>query len=396
MTPAPGDCRIQLDVISEGYDRRSEWFQPRIGLIPPATAVLTMTRALLWGSDVFTAVCIATSGDAGRTWTPPAPCPELDRRRLADGTEVCPCDMTPAWHAPSRCLLATGHTATYHPGPTGGLRIGNSHPRDVAYASLDPATGRWDDWQTLAVPDRDAFYWCSAGCAQRLDLPGGDVLLPVSIMDRASVGDNSWHGCFATRVARCVYDGRTLSAVEFGDALTVAEPRGLYEPSLALFQGRFFLTLRNDLRGYVAVGRDGLRFGRPQPWRFDTGEELGSYNTQQHWIARDDRLFLVYTRRGAENDHVFRHRAPLFMAEVDTERLCVRRDTEQILVPERGAQLGNFGVVNVDAGEAWVVTSEGMQGDARNPMDVTLAERRGADNRVYLCRLRWPPSPAAP
>ena len=28
-------------------------------------------------------------------------------------------------------------------------------------------------------------------------------------------------------------------------------------------------------------------------------------------------IFLVYTRKGVGSDHVFRHRAPLFMAQVD-------------------------------------------------------------------------------
>jgi hypothetical protein len=81
--------------------------------------------------------------------------------------------------------------------------------------------------------------------------------------------------------------------------------------------GRYYLTLRNDVRGYVSVSDDGLHFAEPKPWTFDDGAELGSYNTQQHWLAHRDGLFLVYTRRGANNDHIVRHRAPLFMARVD-------------------------------------------------------------------------------
>ena len=44
------------------------------------------------------------------------------------------------------------------------------------------------------------------------------------------------------------------------------------------------------------------------------GQALGSYNTQQHWISHGDSLYLIYTRRGANNDHVFRNRAPIFIA----------------------------------------------------------------------------------
>jgi len=141
------------------------------------------------------------------------------------------------------------------------------------------------------------------------------------------------------------------------------------------------LTLRNDVRGYVAAGEDGLHFCEPRPWTFDDGSDLGNYNTQQHWVTHSDALFLVYTRRGADNDHVFRHRAPLFMAQVDPERLCVLRDTERVLVPERGARLGNFGVCDVDERETWVVVTEWMQ-----PVG---CEQYGSDNSVYVARIVW-------
>ncbi len=388
MTRAVG-YELELQTISEGYDRQTEWFQPRVGVIPPSTAVLTMTRARLWGSDIFTAVQELRSEDFGRTWSEPAVHRTLDRRVLPDGVEVCPCDLTPAWHAPTRKLLMTGHTANYHPGEQGGLIVDNSRPRDVVYSVYDEAARTWAEWQTLALPDRDRFFWASAGCGQRVDLPNGDVLLPIAFMDREGVGSNFWHACFRTTVTRCGFDGADLRYLEHGNEMSVPEPRGLCEPSLTQYAGRFYLTLRNDVRGYVTVGDDGLHLAEPKPWAFDDGQKLGSYNTQQHWITHGEGLFLTYTRRGANNDEVFRHRAPLFIAEVDPERLCVLRDTERELVPNHGAQLGNFGALNASPQESWVITSEGMQGDAKEPMNLSLTEGRGADNRVYLCRIVW-------
>ncbi|MGD9496462.1 MAG: sialidase family protein [Armatimonadota bacterium] len=383
------DYEIRLDVICEGYDRETEWFQPRVGIIPPTTAVLTMTRARLWGSDIFTAVQELRSDDLGHTWSGPVVHRSLDRRALPDGTEVCPCDLTPAWHAATGTLLMTGHTATYYGGERGGLIVDNSHPRDIVYSTYDADAQRWSEWRILEPPDRDCFFWVSAGCAQRVDLPDGDVLLPVSRMSREAVGDNFWRGCFAATVVRCGFDGTILRWIEHGDELSVPEPRGLYEPSLTRFGERYYLTLRNDLRGYVAAGDDGLHFARAVPWRFDDGAELGSYNTQQHWVTHSEGLFLTYTRRGASNDHVIRHRAPLFIARVDPERLVVLRESERVLVPEKGAQLGNFGVADASRAESWVVTSEGMHGDAQDPMNVRLSEARGANNRVWLARLIW-------
>jgi hypothetical protein len=303
--------------------------------------------------------------------------------------EVCPCDLTPAWHARTGKLLMTGHTAVYAEGDKGDLLLDNSHPRDVAYAVFDEGTRQWAEWRTLEPPDRDRFFWTGAGCTQRVDLDNADILLPIYAMDRAAVGDNFWHGCFRAMVLRCRFDGAKLTYLEHGDELTVPVPRGFCEPSLTYYAGRYYLTLRNDVKGYVATGTDGLHFGEPKPWTFDDGEELGSYNTQQHWVTHGEGLFLTYTRRGANNDEIFRHRAPLFMAEVDPERVCVRRATERILVPNHGAQLGNFGTANASTAESWVVTSECMQGDAKDPMNLLLTEARGANGRVYLCRILW-------
>jgi hypothetical protein len=387
--PTPLDYDIQLDVISEGYDRETEWFQPRIGVIPPTTAVLTMTRARLWGSDIFTALQEMRSEDLGRTWSDPVAHKTVDRRTLPSGVDVCPCDLVPDWHAKTGKLLATGHTACYHPGDQGTVIADNTVTREIAYTVYDADAHSWSQWATMELPDRDKFFWASAGCAQRVDLTGGDTLLPISFMPRTDIGDNFWNSCFSTTVLRCSFDGETLRYVERGNEMSVPEPRGLYEPSLTGFDGRYYLTLRNDVRGYVTVGDDGLHYERIIPWAFDDGEELGSYNTQQHWVTHSDGLFLTYTRRGADNDHVIRHRAPLFIAQVDPERLCVLRETERILVPDRGAQLGNFGALNASPEESWVVTSEGMHGDANDPMNLDLSEARGADNRVWLARIIW-------
>jgi hypothetical protein len=100
-----------------------------------------------------------------------------------------------------------------------------------------------------------------------------------------------------------------------------------------------------------------------------------------------DALYLVYTRRNANNDHIFRHRAPLFIAQVDPEKLCVIRETEQILVPERGARLCNFGVVRVSENESWVAVTEWMQAKAPNQYDYAACEKYGSDNCIYLAKI---------
>ena len=97
---------------------------------------------------------------------------------------------------------------------------------------------------------------------------------------------------------------------------------------------------------------------------------------------QDKELFLAYTRRGASNDHIFRNRAPLFIAQVDTRTLRVIRDTERVLVPENHAPLGNFGVCQLSESEPLVVTSEYL---LRN------TKRAGEPNRVLMAKIRWSP-----
>ncbi len=182
-------------------------------------------------------------------------------------------------------------------------------------------------------------------------------------------------------MVQCAFDGRELKYRRHGTELTLEVDRGLVEPSLVGFKGRYYLTIRNDRKGYVAVSDDGLRFGPIRPWVFDDGKDLGSYNTQQHWLAHSGGLFLAYTRRGANNDHILRHRAPLFLAQVDPDKLHVLRATEQVLMPERGATLGNFGATVVTERESWVTDAEGVWNDA--------ARKRGAKGATFLARVLW-------
>jgi hypothetical protein len=172
--------------------------------------------------------------------------------------------------------------------------------------------------------------------------------------------------------------------------LTRQGGRGLCEPSVVPFRGKYYLTLRNDQCGYATVSDDGLDYAPIETWCFDDGAELGSYNTQQHWLAHRDGLFLVYTRRGADNDHIVRHRAPLFMAAVDTENLRVLRATEKVVVPERGAEMGNFGAVAINENESWVTVSEGMF--------MKDSKERGAEGATFVARILWttPNTPATP
>jgi len=194
---------------------------------------------------------------------------------------------------------------------------------------------------------------------------------------------------YSSTVMRLSFDGATLKYIEHGDEITSPDVRGICEPSLTCFSGEYFLSLRNDLTGYVTKGADGLHFAEIKPWCFDDGENLGNYDTQQRWISHSDGLFLAYTRKGADNDHVMRRRSPIFIAEVDPEKLCVIRETERVLVPERGARTGNFHVTDVNESESWLFVAEWMQSSGKNPFDCTICEKFGSNNSIYAARILW-------
>ena len=364
------DYDVQLDTVCSGFDKETCWVHPRAGTIPGETPIVVMTtqKLLLSGSDVFYALNEMRTDDLGATWTGPVEHETLGRRQEPEMVAVI-CDFTPKWHAKSGKLLGTGHVARYV-----GNHLARVYPRQTSYSWYDPEARTWAPWRTVDMPDDPKFYSSGAGSTQRVDLPNGDILLPFYFKGKGEKIASS-------AVMRCRFDGETLEYVEHGTEMTVDEPRGLGEPSLASFKGRFYLTLRNDVKGYVASGTGGLHFDSPRPWTFDDGTELGSYNTQQHWVTHGDGLFLVYTRRDPKHDHVFRHRAPLRIAQVDPDGLCVVRATERVLVPERGARLGNFAVTKVSEQETWVTVAEWMQ-----PVG---CEQYGSDNSVYAARIIW-------
>ena len=70
------------------------------------------------------------------------------------------------------------------------------------------------------------------------------------------------------------------------------------------------------------------------------------------------------------------------------ETLTVKRDTERILMPERGARFGNFGVCEVSENETWVTDAEWMQ---KNGPDIVIKpnNKYGAENSLYAVRLLW-------
>ena len=375
-TPTP-DFTIERSVALLSGD--DAWFtQARASVLPGGdqsapSVIIVAQRTGRTGTHNYQDFFQIRTDDMGKTWSKPRALVSLRRAVFNDkGDERVVGDFWPKLHEPSGVVFGTGKTFTFR----GGKNEDKSGER-VSYSVYNPETKQWNGLNVLDIPKWDrtgaAILEPNAGCTQRVDLPGGNVLLPIRYRRSGSKGHQ-----YTTIVARCGFDGEKLTYKTYGSELTINRDRGLCEPSLAQFQGRFFLTIRADHSAFVARSDDGLNYEPIREWTFDDGKVLGSYNTQQHWVTHPKGLFLVYTRRGANNDHIMRHRAPLFIAQVDPERLCVLRDTERVVLPEENATLGNFGVVKVTPKETWVIASE----YPRN-------QRINDKNRTQVAKIIW-------
>ena len=354
------------------------WFHPRPCLVPQqdGNPFVLMTLQEISGSDYFGPVHWTRTDDLGKSWTEPELIPGFDRRDVPghEGLKVGVCDVVPQYHPQTDTTLALGHCVFYR----GRHFSRNDQLSRYPTYCVRKADGTWSDRKKLEWNDPRGSHIYTNNCGQRVVLPNGDLLLAFTFGPKAN-------GRMVAGV-RCTFDGESLSIKEVGPPLVHNVKRGLLEPSLTEFQGRFYLTIRaEDDRGYVSVSEDGLNWSEKQPWMWDNGEPLTMSTTQQHWLTHSEGLYLVYTRKAEHNTNVIRWRAPLWVAKVDPVKRVLLKETERVVHPLVGdgvkepdevALMGNFHVANVTPKESWVTVGEWMP-------------RRNARGNTLLARIQW-------
>ena len=348
---------ISNEVLIEGRNGQNpSWFHPRACMVPePAGARIFMTLQEITGSDTFSPVHWMSSPDRGKTWSQPEPVPALGRLPAVEGVQEGVCDVVPEWHPQTGSVLAMGHTVFYR--KKGFFK--EQPARKPVYAVWKDGT--WGPRKYLEWNDPRGSHIYSNNCGQRVVLPDGRILLAFTYGNDPSK-PRSVSGVL------CQFDGQTLTVEKVGEEIKGDSGRGLLEPSLTSFHGRFYLTIRaEDRRAYVCAGEDGLQWTPRKAWTWEDGTPLMTNSTQQHWVTHSDALYLAYTRRDETNANVMRWRAPLWIAQVDPEKLCLIRATERVLIPMTGdgvndapnvPLMGNFHVTNVTPQESWITDGE--------------------------------------
>lgn len=351
----------QTNIVRSGYDGKKCLVHARCcrkeGMMLATAQYLNVD-----GGDLFSGLYMSQSFDGGRNWTEFVP--QENMRAVEIGEDIYGlCDATPMYHHKTGKILVLGDTIHYKVGGMGPA----DRSRSAFYGVFDEEKNAFKEPKIIEMPEGYYPIW-GCGSGQSLEMENGDLLIPVS----CETGDSDVIArCMALR---CSFDGETIRFVEMGNELSVPFGRGLCEPSVIEHQGTYYMTFRNAECGFVARSEDGLHYTDLQLWKWSDGSILQNYCTQQHWMKLGDELYLVYTRRDASNGHVFRNRAPLYMAKVDGMRLVP--ESEQICVSNRGARLGNFGVSQLNDTKAVIMAAEWMQYKG--------CEKYGSDNSIFV------------
>ncbi|MBR0506852.1 MAG: hypothetical protein IJJ84_15740 [Kiritimatiellae bacterium] len=359
-----------------GWDGATCKAQPGVATDGKDTALMTWQMLQCSGSDVFKGMFMAKSTDGGLTWSEPKKMTALKETR--EGKRRVEYYGNPHYSFKNSRWFGLGMTTTYE---------NDNFPLAAAHAItekrldypiqifVDPEKGEYTGWRPLPFPFE--FSRCYA-FGQWLEMENGDILAAFyyQVPDPKLVQ----HSRVVT--VRYRFVGENLEIVEAGTPLVgTSYRRGYCEPSLARLNGKYYLTIRTDEQGLFATSDDGLAFTIPEPWRWDDGRILANRNTQQHWLRCAKGLYLAYTREDAMNGHVFRNRAPIYMAWFDPLRKCLVKSTERTLVPELGTRSGNFVCCDAGADSAWLITAEWMQPKG--------CDRFGSDNSLWLAQLMF-------
>ena len=354
-----------LDFNNFGMSGKS-WFAPHVTPLPDGRWMGTMVTVS--GSDFYGEPMFCFSADEGRSWSTPEPIPPFRARKLP-GTEIMDAvgEGCPFTSPVDGTVFAFGCTVYYS-------QKGNvvwdkdvdqfSLPRELGvYASWGPETG-WSERKVLPLPSAKMSYRTSA--TQLAFTPDGKCLVPIYLAVKRGMWGPHPSDIYGVTAPLYKQNGDIFELVSEGRVYTIDKSRGFMEPSaVRLADGSYAMTIRaEDDNMYVATSPDGVTWDDVRPWRWDDGTPLVTHTTQQHWVRIGDRTFLLFTMKTTENEHIFRFRAPLFIAEAIPQKALLIHDTLRTVFDRQQqngieALYGNFHCTQLDDNTA-VVTDAAL------------------------------------
>ena len=348
--------------------KNENYFHPKATLIPGNS--LLMTLQTIGASDYFGDVQYVFSDIESKceTWTKLNSIPGFERKQLGNRENIYEgiCDVVPDYHEMTDSVLAMGFNVYYRNGkiyePSSEFFNGDKSclKRFPVYAVMNSKCKWITQRKKLEFSEFDDCSIYASNCSQRIILENEQIIIPLTF------GYFGRYDRMATTLL-CDFDGKELSVLKRGNILELPVERGLLEPSIVFYRNKFFLTLRaEDDHGYLSVSSDGLNWEPIRQWSWEDGTKLTMSTTQQHWLKLGGKLYLTYTRKDCKNDKVFRWRSPLYIAEFDMEKLCLKKDTEQIVFPMRPHSenpesiglMGNFHPLALSETEAIITVGE--------------------------------------
>ncbi|HSH96320.1 MAG TPA: hypothetical protein VK968_19390, partial [Roseimicrobium sp.] len=353
---------VSTQLVREGAAEGCRWTIPRVAVIDRGGEsgaqpewLMTLSNLSRTGTDVYQGVAYMMSKDGGGTWSPLTELP-YKAKQLREGIQGMFGAMVPVFHPKSGKVLLLGNCVGYTGYGTPSVKL--TAVRYPAYAIYDPATRKWSEDYTVLDKEEEAnttsgFPWIE---------PDGTFLWP----------------CNGGRVLKASFDGGKVTILGRSPQIEGLGklPKNTGEYHLTRSGDRYFLALRCPDQNRIAVSADGQKFEPAVELRWDDGSVVPSVATQMRWVRQQGRLYLVYVRADESNKGIFRNRAPLWMAELDTGTLRLIKSTEVVAVPMSPGRddLGNFGTTFVNDRLSLVTTSE-------------FGRTRASNSRVYVSRI---------
>ena len=361
--------KIERQTVLKGRKNNQCWFSPLMCMIPSDVgddSPIVHVHVTQQVANDLGPMHILRTSNSGKSWSLPAESLRLEKIPYDDDSFESP-TLAPLYHNKTRKLLGYGNTVfsrdkMLDSGVKGeALAYDRLPERKNIFAVWDEGQGDWDNWQQMCVDKRIYENGITdilvQPCNQAVELGDGTILLP-AVVEHKDIEFNR-----ATTLV-CEFDGVNFVITDIGSLVGIDKPGGLHEPSIIRFNEKFYMTIRSDcadFRMYLSESDDGVDWQGISAWRWDDGSEVETENTQQHWLELAGEVYLVYTRVSEMSNGVFRSRAPLFIAKVDTDKMCLIRESEQIVFPAKDARMGNFTVGNISANQAWVMTGEWIE-----------------------------------